>query len=344
MRRQAPPVIDTGWVRRPAFHVLVGLVLALALAGSYAGTTWYLARGGEDPVSAEPAPSPTPEAPRSIVIHGTGDVLLDPGQLALVQRSYDAPWDGVRDLFTGDDLTIINLECAPSELGEPEDKQFTFRCPFGMDEMTDAGVDVANLGNNHSGDFGPQALLDGRERLISAGLVPVGAGRNAAEANEPALFEIGGTTVAVLGFSGVVPRNDWIAKPHHPGVADGYSIDSMTRAVRAAVELADLVVVTIHWGVELATEPRDQDVARAHALIDAGADAIFGHHAHVLQPLEWYEGRPIFYGLGNFVWPRPGDTAVGRVVVSPSGEIAACLVPARITGGRPELLEGEPDC
>ncbi len=288
-------------------------------------------------VVARPSTTPTPAGPRRLVIHGTGDVNLDPHQLGLALSSFDAPWDGVRDLFGADDLTIINLECAPSPLGTAQDKQYTFRCDKGHPQMDAAGIDVANLGNNHSGDFGPDALVDGRARLTSAGVAPVGAGRDAREANMPAMFEIKGWKIAVLGFGGVVPSPGWIAGANHPGVASGYDTASMVRAVRAADAHADLVLVAIHWGEELDTKPRGDDVARAHALIDAGADAIFGHHAHRLQPLEFYRGRPIAYGLGNFVWPSSGPTAVAEVIVQPDGVIEACLLPARIGVGRPAL-------
>jgi hypothetical protein len=286
---------------------------------------------------AEPTATSTPSGPQRLVIHGTGDVNLDPRQLGLALSTFDAPWDGVRDTFGADDLTIINLECAPSPLGMAEDKQYTFRCDKGHEQMDAAGVDVANLGNNHAGDFGSEALLDGRARLTDAGIAPVGAGRDAREANMPAVFEIKGWKIAVLGFGGVVPSAGWLAGADHPGVANGYDTASMVKAVRAADAHADLVLVSIHWGKELDTKPRPGDVARAHALVDAGADAIFGHHAHRLQPLEFYRGRPIAYGLGNFVWPSSGPTAIAEVIVLPDGTIEACLLPARIGVGRPAL-------
>lgn len=321
---------------------------ALAVSGMGALTLGYfgvesLSEPGQVPglvaqaAAAQPSETPTPSGPQRLVIHGTGDVNLDPRQLGLALSTFDAPWDGVRDLFGSDDLTIINLECAPSALGTAQDKQYTFRCDEGHEQMDAAGVDVANLGNNHAGDFGSEALLDGRARLTDAGVAPVGAGRDAREANTPAVFDIKGWKIAVLGFGGVVPSAGWLAGENHPGVANGYDTESMVEAVRAADAHADLVLVSIHWGKELDTTPRAADIARAHALVDAGADAIFGHHAHRLQPLEFYRGRPIAYGLGNFVWPSSGPTAIAEVVVLPDGTIEACLLPARIGVGRPAL-------
>ena len=98
----------------------------------------------------------------------------------------------------------------------------------------------------------------------------------------------------------------------------------------------------IHWGVELDVRPRDYQIDEAHRMIHAGADVIFGHHAHRLQPMDTYAGRPIFYGLGNFVWPRfsaeGSTTAVAEVVVRPDGSITGRLLPATIVSdGHPVL-------
>jgi poly-gamma-glutamate synthesis protein (capsule biosynthesis protein) len=103
------------------------------------------------------------------------------------------------------------------------------------------------------------------------------------------------------------------------------------------------VIVTIHWGVELDTKPRPEQVELGRAFVRAGADVIFGHHAHRLQPLDHYRGRPTFWGLGNFVWPNfsaPGSiTAVAEVVVRPNGSIRGSLLPAHIeAAGHPVLL------
>jgi poly-gamma-glutamate capsule biosynthesis protein CapA/YwtB (metallophosphatase superfamily) len=114
----------------------------------------------------------------------------------------------------------------------------------------------------------------------------------------------------------------------------------MVAAIEAADEQADLVVVTVHWGVELDTVPRPEDVARATAMVEAGADMVFGHHSHRLNPLGFEEGAPVFWSLGNFVWPKLSEasstTAVGRVEVARDGTIRACLIPAQIASpGRP---------
>jgi poly-gamma-glutamate synthesis protein (capsule biosynthesis protein) len=114
--------------------------------------------------------------------------------------------------------------------------------------------------------------------------------------------------------------------------------------------MADLVVVTVHWGRELDLVPRADDIERATAMIDAGADVVFGHHQHRLQPMTIYEGRPIFWGLGNFVWPKlspeSSDTAIAEVRIDSDGNVtAACLLPATIVQtGHPELDEPYDGC
>lgn len=298
-----------------------------------------------------PQPTSTTLPPKgTLVIHGTGDVALDPTYIpALARNGWDHAWSGLGGLFLDDDLTVINLECVPSDFGSPLPKSFVFRCPTeALPSMSGNGVEVANMGNNHSGDYGKEALVDGRSQLLAAGVAPVGAGRDMHEAGLPALFEINGWKIAVVGFGGVAPGPDWYATEDRAGMRNGDHIEEMVEAVAAAEEIADLVIVTIHWGRELDTTPLQEDIDRAKAMIDAGADIIFGHHQHRLNPLEMVDGAAVFWGLGNFVWPHnstaSATTAVARVVVSPDGTLDACMIPAFIeTHGHP-VLTAKPEC
>jgi poly-gamma-glutamate synthesis protein (capsule biosynthesis protein) len=300
--------------------------------------------------STTSTPATTVPARGSLVIQGTGDVNLDPGYIpALAKQGWDHAWSGLDGLFLEDDLTVINLECAPSALGAAEPKDYVFRCPpESLPSLADNGIEVANMGNNHSGDFGKEALLDGRANLIAAGVAPVGTGKDASEAGAPAVFEIAGWRVAVVGFGGIFPHDGWVATGDSPGMRDGDDIASMVEAVESASAVADLVVVAAHWGVELDALPRPDDVERATAVIEAGADIIFGHHPHRLQPLDFVDGKPVFWSLGNFVWPNfssaGSTTAVGRVVIEPDGTIDACLIPTVIESHGHPVLTGPPPC
>jgi poly-gamma-glutamate synthesis protein (capsule biosynthesis protein) len=208
--------------------------------------------------------------------------------------------------------------------------------------MRDAGVEVGSLANNHAYDRGPDGVVDSRHNLEAAGIAAVGAGKDQDQALEPAMFQLDGWTVAVLGFDEVLDPLDAVAGPNKPGTAAGHDFSLMVRAVKDAAERADLVVVMIHWGVELDTQPREYQIEEGHRLIDAGADVIFGAHSHRLQPMSVYHGRPIFWSLGNFVWPNfssaGSTTAVAEVTVTPKGQVTGEMLPAYITApGHPEL-------
>jgi capsule synthesis protein PGA_cap len=298
---------------------------------------------GAAPQEARPA-IPIPESRDRIVIHATGDVSLDPAYIpAFVANGYSWAWSGMGGLFRRDDLTIINHECPSTDIQAPIPKEFNFRCdPTALPAAKAAGVDVANLANNHGYDQGPRGLLDSIRNLRAAGIAPVGAGHDERAAERPAVFDLSGWTVAVVGFGEVLDPLYQTAGPNKPGTATGHSLPLKLRAIRAADRVADIVIVTIHWGVELDTEPRDYQVAEGHAMVDAGADMIFGHHPHRLQPVSVYRGRPIFWSLGNFVWPALSEegstTAVARVTVTPTGRFAGSLLPAYIVSdGHPVL-------
>ena len=291
---------------------------------------------------------PAPDPKGRLVISGTGDVNLDPTFVrSFPSKGYEYAWSGLDGVLEQDDLTVVNLECSASDLGTPWNKPWTFRCdPEALPSMADAGVDVANLANNHAIDYGFEAMLDARTNLEAVGIEPVGAGETPAEAYAPVLVERNGWTIAILGGGGVHPETgSWIVNDERPGMTDGDSAEAMTAAIRAADEVADLVLVTIHWGEQGTTRPRAFEIGLAEAFIDAGADGVFGHHQHVLQPLGWYEGKPIAWGLGNFVWQaypaQSRATAIAQFVFEPDGGIGACLVPVVIEDtGHPVLQPG----
>ena len=282
-----------------------------------------------------PAPVETPR--QRLVVSGTGDVNLDPKFVrSFPSEGYEYAWTGLYGAFLADDLTIVNLECSPSNLGTAWNKPWTFRCdPDALPSMAAAGVEVANLANNHGMDFGFDAMLDGRQNLIDVGIAPVGTGENFTEAYAPFVTEINGWKIAVIGSGGVNPETgSWLALEDRPGMTHGDDTESIAAAITTAKKSADLVLVTAHWGEQDTTRPRTFERRQAEAWIDAGADGVFGHHQHVLQPLEFYNGRPIAWGLGNFVWqaypPQGARTAIAQFVFEPDGRIGACLVPVQI--------------
>jgi hypothetical protein len=295
--------------------------------------------------------SPAGTAERGTLrLQHVGDVQLDPDAHPSLRRLGGGIWDDVRDVFARADVVLANLECAATDRDDPQGKQFVFRCD--LDElpvMRDAGVTGVTVANNHSGDHGVPGIVDSLRNAEAAGLVAIGAGADEVEAYAPRIVEVQGWRVALLGFGGVVPHPDWTSRGDQPGQASGYDTAAMVRAVEAAGADADLVVASIHWGEEGSFEPREEDREKADALVAAGADAVIGHHAHRLQPLERIDGVPVFWNLGNFVWPRLSDdgarTAVAELVFSPDGTVDACLLPVEIDrDGRPVPTGGDPTC
>ena len=287
--------------------------------------------------TSPPTTVPPEPAKERLVVSGVGDVNLDPTFVrSFPSTGYEDAWTGLNGAFLRDDLTIVNLECSPSDLGTAWNKPWTFRCdPDALPSMAAAGVDIANLANNHGMDFGFDAMLDGRQNLSRVGIAPVGTGVDITAAYRPVIVEAKGWTIAVIGSGGVNPETgSWLALEDRPGMTHGDNTDSIAAAVMDAKKTADIVLVTAHWGEQGTRTPRSFERGQAEAWIDAGADGVFGHHQHVLQPLEFYNGRPIAWGLGNFVWQAfPAEskrTAIAQFVFDPDGGIGACLVPVVI--------------
>ncbi len=244
----------------------------------------------------------TPTQPEWTLLAG-GDVLMDRTEPAGID-----PFEGIEPSLASGDLAVVNVEMAISDRGAPTGKKFTFRAPSSAAQrIGDAGIDVANLANNHAKDYGPVALTDTIASLEAAGVVALGAGANDVEAFRHRLLEVdGGVTVAFVGVSRIVPWS-FPAGPDSPGIATDAEPERVLESVRTAAGEADVVIVAVHWGVEVATCPSAEQRAFAYDLLDAGADAVIGHHPHVLQAIEFDDGRLVAYSLGNFVWhPRRG--------------------------------------
>lgn len=250
-----------------------------------------------------------PRAPRPAAGRATlafvGDVLLGAriGEV-IAARGVDYPWDKVRDILGAADLAVANLETSVTTRGTPETKQYTFRShPDTLAGLVRGGVDLVTLANNHSLDYGAVGLLDTLDHLDAAGVRRVGAGRTLAEAMRPAVFDLNGVRVGVLGLAQVYPSGSWTATDTRPGIAPVHN-QALVRAVIAALAAdVDFVVVTVHWGEEKRDAPTDVQRRYGRLFIDAGAHLVVGHHPHVLQGIELYQGRPIVYSLGNFVFP-----------------------------------------
>ena len=273
---------------------------------------------------------------KKLVINGVGDTFTNPAWFTRGRKAdYRPVLDGMRGLLLDDDLTVANLECSPSRLGERIPKPYNFRCPpASLRELRRDGFDVVSQANNHSLDFGIEAMLDGKANIERAGLGSVGSGASRAEALTPQLIEVDGWRIAVFGLAEFVEFSSAYATPTRAGVANGRDLTAAVKAITRFDPLVDVVVVTIHWGVERTSKLSAGQTRGAATLVDAGADVIFGHHPHWLQPLRRIKGVPVFYSLGNFVWFDLGgpasESAVGRAEFRRSGGVRACVLAAHI--------------
>ena len=290
--------------------------------------------------SVDPSATPSPSGARgTLVIQGAGDVSLDPAFLPVLRsKGFGWAWSGLGGIFGRDDLSVVNLECPATTIVDPVGSP-TYRCsPDALGAMRSAGVDVANQANEHVDDQGSAGLLDSIRRLRAAGIAAVGSGANAASAIAPAIFDRDGWKIAVVGIGQVTSQP---ATSSSAGTA-GQDFASALAGIRAAAEVADIVVVAIHWGVEGDTQPRATQLDQAKQMVAAGADVIFGHHAHRLQPLRIVDGKPVFFSLGNLVWAAFSDgsttTGIARVTIAPDGAIDAEIVPARIASSAHPVL------
>jgi len=234
--------------------------------------------------------------------------------------------------FEQADIAMVNQEFAFSSAGTPmEDKQYTFRVdPRWVQILDDMQVDIVTLANNHSLDYGVEALLDTFNTLDVANIQYVGAGNDLAEARKTKYFEVNDKMIAILGASRVIPATDWNASNDKPGLFTTYDPNALIAEIKIAKELSDYVVVYVHWGIEKSTSPEEYQRTLAKQYIDAGADLVVGSHPHVLQGIEYYKDKPIIYSLGNFMFYNTiNQTAVLKVTLKEDEEIQVQFLPCK---------------
>ncbi len=327
--------------------LLLTAVMIFALCGCGTGTKQAAGSASSSP-KVNMAAAIKQAASGAFTLAAAGDVNFGDGVAPYISSGgVDYPWSSASAVFAQGDLSFVNLECCLSTQGSPvAAKEFTFEgSPEAAAGMKTAGIDVVSLANNHSKDYGTQAFLDTMTNLKAQGIAWCGAGNNAAEAYSPAVLNAHGVKVAFLAFTNIVP-DGWPAGTTTPGCAVGSSADKVARTVADAKtkSKADFVIVSFHWGIELATSPGGEQRSLAHAAVDAGADVVLGHHPHVVQGFEVYKNRLIAYSLGNFVFAPPREISAKTVSVLVSmnkdGLRQAKVVPMVISSCRPVIMTG----
>lgn len=247
--------------------------------------------------------------PYDFTICFAGDINLDENW-STTQYLNEQP-NGISDCISKEllehmneaDIMCLNNEFTFSNGGEPlPDKMYTFRAnPERVSVLQEMGVDIVKLANNHVYDYGKQALLDTFDTLEGAGIEYVGAGRNLSEAMEPVYMELDGRTIAFVAASRaekykMTPQ----ATEDSPGILRCYDTELFLNTIKEADANADFVLAYVHWGTEYSYDLEEVQVTTGKEYLDAGADVIIGAHSHCLQGMEYYDGKPIIYSLGNY--------------------------------------------
>jgi len=230
----------------------------------------------------------------------------------VAEKGFAWPFSGVIDLFANDDLTIVNLEGTFTNATRAQNKRFTFRAPPEYaDVLTLGSVEAVNLANNHSKDYLERGVIDTKQALDERGIAYC-------YHYEPTVVEVKGRKIALLGISYPLRKSKVAA------------MCEQIVAFRADPEI-DLIIANFHAGIENTYKQRGDQITAAHQVIDSGADVVVGTHPHVLQGMEMYKGKPIFYSLGNFSFggnsrPKDLETAVVQLEYDIGGEEKPQLV------------------
>jgi poly-gamma-glutamate capsule biosynthesis protein CapA/YwtB (metallophosphatase superfamily) len=210
----------------------------------------------------------------------------------------------MRRYLTNADLTLANFEnpVIRAAVWHPDATTFTGDLRL-LPMLNQADIDGVTLGNNHILDAGAPGVRETIVHLEEAGIAHAGAGMDLAEAREPMIFDLGQTKIGVLSYQGV-PSYDWAWATETTAGTAPIDKEVMKEDVERLRDEVDLVVVMPHWGIEYLATPEPWQVNWAHAAVEAGADLVIGDHAHWPKGIEVYEGNPIFYGVGNFLFDQ----------------------------------------
>lgn len=260
------------------------------------------------------------------------------------EKGADWPFSLVQDVLHEDDLTIANLEAVLTTYTATRQNKAhnLIGSPAHTAVILESGIDVVNTANNHAWDFKAVGYHDALGHLDEAGIPHFGTlyPGTADGSDITPIVEVKGVKVGFIGFS-------------YPQEYDKKRIEIRINSLRE--QGAQLVVVSLHWGTEEKTQPTAGQTAYARFCIDAGADVVYGHHAHILQSVQFYKGKPIFYSTGNFTFgtmsnvdPDTGIFQLTYEVVDGEPVLRRfSVIPCRTQGSgdyRPYILTDEAEC
>ena len=251
-----------------------------------------------------------------------GDIMLNRGVEYVIEEKgngdFRFPFLKIANNLNKADILFGNLEGPISHRGTKSGSIYSFRMdPRAVEGLKYAGFDILSLANNHMFDYGSVALIDTMNILKKNNIEYVGAGMNKKEAYSLKIIKIKNTKVGFLAYTNLGPNN-WSAKENMPGIAwiDEDYFPQIVQQIRDAKKQTDILIVSLHSGVEYVSFPDDFQRKFAKLCIENGADIVIGHHPHVIQPVIKYKNGWIAYSLGNFVFDQSflQDTMRGLVL------------------------------
>jgi len=332
----------------------IGLTCGSFVIGIVTGFFLFTASTNTPPVNTIPTPPiVTPPPPREVSFTAAGDIMLSRNVARHAEKSGKPGWiwDNIRSFLSSSDFVIGNLEW-PTNGTEvySYQKVMDFNAlPHLIRELPSANFAAVSLANNHILDQGVAGITITQQLLSEIGVAGFGAGENASEAWKPHIIERNGIKIAFIGASYAAYNDN--GQGIYAWVARMQDTQKLIASVQEAKARADFVVVMMHAGAEYSRTPTRLQKDFAHNAIDAGADIVFGAHSHWTQGVESYQGKYIFYSLGNFVFDQEfsPETKTGLAVsVSLQKEANTTnintlyLHPILIENyGQPRLLDGE---
>lgn len=299
----------------------------------------------QDSTSDEEQPITEPEnttknefTKSSVTLSFAGDVHFSEQYIAAYEKSGVSAFvdEEMLNFMQNADLFMLNHEFVFSLRGKPmEDKEYTLRNdPKYVKILQDFGTDVVSIANNHVLDFGQDAFADTLDTLKAADIAYVGGGSNIDEASAPVIRTINGQTFAIFAATRVAPSYNWYAASNQPGVFQTYDAAKLNAAISEAESQYNHTIVFVHWGIERNETPEEYQRTLAKGYIDSGADLIIGCHPHVLQGFEYYNGVPIIYSLGNYLFGNRTDaTLLLNAEFAANGAITLRLIPCQRVNG-----------
>ena len=289
-------------------------------------------------------------------INFLGDIMLSRHVNTQMKRlGYDYPWEKVKEITADADITFANLEVPISDRYTAPSEGMSFVAPTkNLEYLKLAGIDIVSVANNHTANFGKQAFLDNLNNLKGAGINICGGGLTETEARAATVIKANGLDFNFLCQSAVVGSlyadGEGAGVPYL-GLEPWYrrnqnSLDDLVADIEWARLKEGVVIDSPHWGVEYKHFPNADQQAAAKIMIDAGVDLVIGTHPHVVQSLEYYNGKYINYSLGNFIFDQEWSTATKQGVMASAyfyqdRNVSVALSPLQIENyAQPQLVTG----